>query len=282
MQGQLGYREVYALTLEQLAKHPKGQHAALVDAILKDGRKRGIIPHERGNSIVHRSSRTFEEEQIAEQVREAMWECLSKRLIIFGRDGANPEWPFYRVTEHGLRALESSVPQPYDPDGFIAYFDRVCPESDPVVRSYLAEAVLAFNSDCQRSAAVMLGCASEQLVLLLCEALDAALEGSDAGTRFRKKLSERDMISHKYTTLRKQLDVMAAEKKLPREHAEAVASIIPAGFEMVRRCRNAAGHPDAIGDVSSDTIFMNLRTFTEYARCTMALIDHFRIAQAAE
>lgn len=282
MHGRLGYREVLALTLEQLADHPKGAYEGLVDAVLKAGRKRGIIPELKREPYVVYSGRAPEETQIAELVREAMWECLHKRLIIFGRDRQAPEWPFYRVTEHGKKALQSSVPQPYDPDGFIAYFDRVCPESDPVVRSYLAEAVLAFNSDCQRSAAVMLGCASEQLVLLLCEALDAALEGSDAGTRFRKKLSERDMISHKYTTLRKQLDVMAAEKKLPREHAEAVASIIPAGFEMVRRCRNAAGHPDAIGDVSSDTIFMNLRTFTEYARCTMALIDHFRIAQAAE
>jgi hypothetical protein len=62
-----------------------------------------------------------------------------------------------------------------------------------------------------------------------------------------KDVSVRWAISHKYATLRDRLDLMVAAKKLPHVHAETVASELPSGFELLRRCRNAAGHPDVPG-----------------------------------
>jgi hypothetical protein len=226
------------------------------------------------------SGRSVEEERIAELVREAMWECLLKRLIVFGMDGANSNWPHYRLTAFGEGAIMAATPQPYDPDGFLAHFDATCVGIEPIVRAYVSEAVLAFNTGCTRSSAVMLGCASEKLILLLGDAFEAAVSDPAKKSKFTKELNAKWAISHRYATLRDRLDLMVQAKKLPHQHAETVGSELPAGFELLRRCRNAAGHPDVPGNVDPDTVFLNLRTFTEYARRVHALIGHFASAPA--
>lgn len=279
---QLGYREVLALTLEQLGKNPKGQQANLVEHVLTAAKQKGLLPSVRPSTGAYyvSSGRSADEERVSELVREAMWECLIKRLIVFGMDGSNPNWPFYRLTEFGATAVKSTPPQPYDPDGFLKHFDTTCGSIDPAVRGYVAEAVHAFNSNCTRSAAVMLGCASEKLLLLLCDAFEAAISDPTKKAKFTKDINAKWAISHKYATVRDRLDLMVDGRKLPHEHAETVASELPAGFELLRRCRNAGGHPDVPGNVDPDTVFLNLRTFTEYARRVQALTTHFGTAPA--
>lgn len=255
-----GYRQVLALTVEQLGRRQKGQHVDLARAVKEEALRRGI---------------TLPPADVLEWVREAMWDCLLKRLIIFGQDDANPNWPFYRLTEHGRIALQNATPQPYDPDGFLAYFDKTCVGVDKDVRGYVEEALQAYNAGCVRSAAVMLGCASEKLILLLCEAFEAAISDATKKVTFSKDINAKWMIAHKYATIKSRLDLMKTAKKLPQEHADTVASELVAGFEILRRCRNAAGHPEVPGNVDSDTVFLNLRAFTEYARRVQALIQHF-------
>lgn len=268
MKGAPGYREVLTLTLEQLREHPRGRWDTLAEHVFRDAQRKGRVPREHGAASMFYPS-------VSEHVREAMWDCLLKRLIVFGMNSANPAWPHYRVTEYGAKALKSTTPQPYDPDGFMAHFDATCAGIEPTVRAYVAEAVLAFNSGCTRSAAVMLGCASEKLLLLLCDAFENAITDETKRSKFTKDLNAKWAISHKYTTLRARLEWMVAAKKLPHEHAETVASELPGGFELLRRCRNAAGHPDVPGNVDPDTVFLNLRTFTEYARRVHAMTQYF-------
>jgi len=61
-----------------------------------------------------------------------------------------------------------------------------------------------------------------------------------------------------------------------REHAETVKSELGSGYELLRRCRNAAGHPDVPGNVDGDTVFLNLRAFIEYARRITNLAQYLR------
>jgi hypothetical protein len=51
-------------------------------------------------------------------------------------------------------------------------------------------------------------------------------------------------------------------------------------FDMVRRLRNTAGHPEIIARISADTIFLNIRVFTEYIKGVYKLIDYFRTNNA--
>lgn len=279
---QVGYREVLALTLEQLGKHPRGQYLLLVEHVITAAKGKGLLPTLRPSTGAYHvnSGLSVDEERFSELVREAMWECLIKRLIVFGMDGANPNWPFYRLTEFGAAAVKTTPPQPYDPDGFLKHFDASCGGIDPTVRGYVAEAIHAFNNDCTRAAAVMLGCASEKMLLLLCDAFEAAISDPTKKAKFTKDVNAKWAISHKYATLRDCLDQMVQRKKLPHDHAETVSSELPAGFELLRRCRNAAGHPDVPGDVDPDTVFLNLRMFIEYARRVQSLTTHFAAAPA--
>lgn len=273
----LGYREVFALVLEQLATAKDGSYHQLADAVVGAARAKNLIDtaHSQTGWSVNGRSTTPDAERVRELVREAMWECLIKRLLIFGLNDANPEWPFYRLTSQGKELVKAGHPQPYDPDGFVAYFRRNVSGIDPTVDGYFAEAVQAFNSGCNRAAAVMLGCASEKLLLLLCDAFEAAIADPAKLAAFKRDLGRKWAISHKYAILRERLDLMADGKKLPYDHTETVGSELPSGYEMLRRCRNAAGHPDVPGDVEVDTIFLNLRSFVEYAKRVTALITYF-------
>jgi hypothetical protein len=278
MAGDVGYQEVFSLTLTELGKlhNGEGQFEGLADAVIQAAKHAGLIPPGADSDWRNTSTRRNRDEtRVAELVREALWDCLIKRLVVLGMNSANSSWPFFRLTEHGSRCVRDLAPQPYDPNGFMRYFDAKCKGVDPAVRSYLEEAVQAFNSGCTRSAAVMLGCASEKLILLLCDAFEAAISDPDKKARFTKALNTRWTISHKYETLHAQLGEVIAAKKLPRDLIDTVSSELPAGFELLRRCRNAAGHPEVVGDVSSDTVFLNIRTFTEYARQVSAMLSHF-------
>jgi hypothetical protein len=51
----------------------------------------------------------------------------------------------------------------------------------------------------------------------------------------------------------------------------------PRLFEHLRpRCRNSAGHPELDGNADQDTVFLNLRSFTEYARRVANLVEYFQ------
>ncbi|HZF49157.1 MAG TPA: hypothetical protein VE093_10940 [Polyangiaceae bacterium] len=213
-------------------------------------------------------------------MRQAMWGLLAKGIIVFGLNETNPNWPWYSLTDLGKEVVKAPAPQPYDPDGFVAYFKRTCGSADPTVEAYVVEAVHAFNSGCNRAAAVMLGCASEKLILLLTDVFEDSISDASKRASFQRAMARKWAISYKYKTLKEHLDLMVDGRKLPPDHAETVGSELPSGFELLRRSRNAGGHPDVPGDVDADTIFLNLRTFTEYARRVGALIDHFKNNQA--
>jgi hypothetical protein len=50
----------------------------------------------------------------------------------------------------------------------------------------------------------------------------------------------------------------------------------PPLFEPAPRHRNTAGHPELGGNADQDAVFLNLRSFTEYARRIASLVDYFQ------
>ena len=165
-------------------------------------------------------------------------------------------------------------PQPYDPDNFLQEFERENPGADPVIVDYLAEALQAFNHGCQKSAAVMIGAASEKALLLLLEAFEAAI--TDEGKREKFRKSYKWTIASRYRALKDNLDRLVEAKVLPREQGEVVSGLLPVTFEIIRRHRNAAGHPEIVATPNPDTNFLTLRGFTEYVRGIYLLIEHLK------
>lgn len=275
-----GFREVHALVLEALRSRTSGQYAELAEDVLRLAVARGLVPQPAQGDGVSAFGRPAahlpqaESARICRLVEEAMWDCMSKGLLIFALDESNSRWPFYRLTSRGAEVVREASPQPYDPDGFLKHLARTVPALDADVRGYIEEAVRAYVSGCPRSAAVMLGCASEKMVLLLCEALEASISDPKKKAEFLAQLAKKWMISHKYAALSDRLELMEGAGRFPREHGESVKTYLPIGYDLIRQCRNAAGHPNVPGDIEPDTVFLNLRMFTEYARRATGLIEH--------
>jgi len=274
MSMEIGYQQVLALVLGELKGLPKSQYAELGEAVVRLAVRKGLLadPGDGRRGPGYQGST----DRIHEFVRQALWECVVKGVVVPGMDRHNQNWPWYRVTERGQRIIDSGSPQPYDRDGFVAHFRKTVPSADPIVDGYFIESVEAFNAGCHRASAVMLGVASEQLVLVLIESFTAAMTDGGKKSKFEKELERAWQINVRYRALKERLDLMVDAKKLPAEYAEAVGNELGGVFEMLRRYRNTSGHPNLPGSVEADTVFLNLRTFIEYARRVLDLAGYFR------
>lgn len=100
----LTYLQVLNLTIEQLALHPVGQYEQLLGFVIEAARKSGLVSSGSldpfGGASVNNPGYAIPHDQakkMSELVRQAMWDCLLQRKIVFGMDPANPTWPFYRT-----------------------------------------------------------------------------------------------------------------------------------------------------------------------------------------
>jgi len=280
MNGQTGFprQEIRSLLLEYLSQHPQGQFSQAVQGVIDLAKKHGTYAGSKSN-IQRMGGPSYDLDShgyrvVPEAVRQLFWQFLVQGLLVWGSDDINPNLPFYRVADYGQSILKHESARPYGPDGFLKEFATTNSQADSVVLDYLEEAVRAFNSGCHKAAAVMLGCASEQLVLVLHEAFEEAIE--DAGRREAFAKSYRWTVYSKFNSLRDGLNAMIEAGKLGGDLREAVRSDFVSGFELIRRFRNSAGHPELPLAMRRETIYLNLTVFPEYARQMLRLIEYFR------
>jgi hypothetical protein len=278
----LSTQVVRELVLEHLREHFSGQGDHVVHGVFSLGFRRRLFPELVGGNISYESLGPSEREGFYLLVYQHLWQLLTQGVLVWGMNKSNPNYPFYRLTAYGVSVVATSKPQPYDPDGFLKEFDRQVPGADQVVRDYLEEAVRAFNANCFRSAAVMVGGASEKALLLLHEEFENQITDPTKKNAFQRD-SAGISIHRQYKTLKDRLDKMVSARKFSnRDLNETIGSELPAGFELIRRCRNEAGHPELNGTADQDRVFLNLRTFIEYAKRVHALTDHFKAPNPAD
>lgn len=269
------FEQLRSLFLEYVRNNPRGSYHEAANGIAELAANKGVFDP-RDDMVGKEYSYAMPRDQATrfrEAVRQLFWQYLGKGLLVFGMNEDNPNWPWYRLTEHGIAATERGEAQPYDPDQFLAEFKQINEAADPVITAYLEEAVRAFYNDLPLSAAVMLGGASEKTLLLLHDAVENAIADNGKKQAFQK--SYRWTIHSKYAAIRDLLDQMDAVGNLTKELAGYSKSGLPGAFELIRRQRNEAGHPELNTGISRDTVFLNLRVFTEYVRVVYEFIDFF-------
>jgi hypothetical protein len=271
------YEQLRSLLMEYLRDNHQGQFSSVVNGVIQLAQSKGL--YQKPEAKTYRSAggswelEPVDFQKMPEDVRQLLWHFLVQQLIVFGKDDLHPNWPHYRVTDYGATVFSQQGPQPYDPVGFLAEFDRCNPNADDTVTSYLTEAVHAFNHDCLMAAGVMLGGASEQLVLLLVDAFETAI--ADSGRRSAFAQSYRWTIHSKYKALRDGLETMIANGDLPKELHDVVRGPLAGAFEHIRKIRNSAGHPELPITYDRNTLFLSLAMFGEYVSQVSRLIDHF-------
>lgn len=106
----------------------------------------------------------------SKQSQEALltaWHDLFRTgYLAWGSDLANPNPPFFHLTEQGRKVLMQISRDPGNPEGYLNHLHSVAKLS-PIAESYLNEGLDCYVRDLHKAGAVMIGAASEAMALNL-------------------------------------------------------------------------------------------------------------------
>jgi len=229
---------------------------------------------ELGSLLPDREIAHQDRERIGQLVCQIYHELYLERVIVAGTGALSADgmkWPFYRITDHGLRILQTREYSPYNPDGYLARLRTEIPNIDETIIRYVAESVKCLRVDCLLAAAVTLGCGSEKAMLLLIERFGQAITNVAQRQQYERD-TETWIISRKYSEFRKRLDKVASD--LPRDLRDPLKQRLDGTFDLIRQIRNDAGHPTG-APITVEILRASHIVFPEYCKYVYSLMDHF-------
>jgi hypothetical protein len=200
---------------------------------------------------------------------EVFWGLFREGTITLGLNDANRQFPFFRVTEFGLRLIAHQHPYFFhDVSSYEAAIRSAAPTIDGATLVYLKEAMQAFRSGCILSATVMLGVATEHTFLLLLEKIE--LNPTHAQTY--KPVSRERGILNKANKFKQILDrhVSALTPEIREDLDTHFASIL----SVIRTFRNQAGHPTGT-IIDREQAYILLQLFIPYCKKMYQLMTHY-------
>lgn len=201
-----------------------------------------------------------------EQALLTQWhELFRTGLLAWGLNIANPNPPHFHVTDRGRQALEKLTRDPANPAGYVRHLASIA-TLNPVAESYLAEALVCYVAGLYKAAAVMVGGATESVILDLRDVTVQKL--TSLGNPIPK-----DMNDWKVKTLSDALHSFFDGRKAQfgRELREAFEAYWSAFAQQIRTIRNDAGHPTSVEPVTPDTVHASLLIFPELTRLANSL-----------
>jgi len=176
----------------------------------------------------------------------------------------------FEITVDGIEFLETERYFPYDPEGYLKEIKEENPDLDPIVLQYLKESLRSLYMRCYFSSTVMLGVASEKLILLLFEVFGNAIEDDTERELFVKKIEKEFTIKRKYVVFFKEFE--KRKDKIPKKERNEFNEIIDSVFTMIRYYRNDAGHPSG-KEISKNTAYINMSIFPHYTKIIYSLME---------
>ncbi|MDQ7829321.1 MAG: hypothetical protein QN158_01890 [Armatimonadota bacterium] len=244
---------IRAAILDFLARHQETQVPTLLDALARQFPGFGRA-----------------EETVA---LEVLHELATSNILLPALDRRHLGWPWVRVTEYGRQVLQTGRPVPYDPDRYLAAAQQRLPTLPPLVLDVLRESVAAFHRGLIRASALLLGVASELLMLELTEAFLATLPEAE-----RRSLSEwwaEKSLYARYRLFREAFEARREALALPDSVSKDIDAILDLVFNAVRLQRNEAGHPTG-APLNPVLMAATLQVFLEYAERITGLIAFLR------
>ena len=198
------------------------------------------------------------------RVQEAIlnvWNDLFRTgILAWGSDLTNCDPPFFHPTERGQDYLKRISRNPHNPLGYLQYINDEIP-LNPISYSYLEEAIYVYNASHIKSAAVMVGAASESILL---DTRDKLIEKMESlGLEIPRALSDWRLLTF-FNAMKEELDKRVND--MPRELRESYRAFFSGFLEQVMRVRNEAGHPTSIEPVQDEAVYASLLIFPEQAK----------------
>jgi len=179
--------------------------------------------------------------------------------LAWGQDLANANPPFCHVTSRGSSALEQLSRDPGNPQGYKEYLKRNS-SLPPVAEAYISEALDCYVNGHYKAAAVMLGGASERLVLDVRDAIVQKIVRE--GEPHRSQLEDW-RVKKVLGGLKSYVDEKKA--KLDPELREKFEAYWAAFTQQIRAVRNDAGHPNSIDPVTYESVHAGFLVFPNVA-----------------
>ena len=173
-------------------------------------------------------------------MREVIWALAFQGIIVPGVDsGDQAGLPYFKVTEWGKHCLERGEYLPFDADPYITRFRAEVQSKDSAVELYSLESLNCFRGGSFVASAVMVGVASERLILLLKDAVYHALDSTDKQKRFEEETA--GLVKRIYDAIWKKLDPV--REQMPDKLPDSIGVELAGVFELIRKTRNEGGHP---------------------------------------
>jgi hypothetical protein len=203
--------------------------------------------------------------ELQQAILTAFHDLFRTGYLAWGYDLANPSPPYFHVTEQGRRSLRDYSRDPANPDGYLANL-LSCAQLPPIASSYVREALGCYVCDLPKGAAVMMGSASESLVIDLRDTIVERLIATS--TPVPEKLSD-----GRVATVVKAIYTYLVSRKgvIPRPLWENVEAYWPAFMQQIRTVRNEAGLPSSIEPVTIDSVHASLLLFPELCKLWSSL-----------
>jgi hypothetical protein len=221
----------------------------------------GTVLREAAMAVFNRRTDDLEDQALLTQ----FYELFRTGYLAWGLNISNPDPPFFHLTEQGRKTLAKLSSDPGNPAGYRLRLDAVAPINS-ITGSYLDEALRCYVADLNKAAAVMVGAASESLILELRDEVEQKL--SSFGRPISKDL--RDWrVSRVLLGLKGAID--SSKASLARSLRDEYESYWPAFTQQIRAARNDAGHPTSVDPITSDTVHASLLIFPELLRVATEL-----------
>jgi hypothetical protein len=205
-------------------------------------------------------------------IRELIWALTIQGIVVPGSSNDSSyqaNLPWVQVTEWGKLCLKEGEYLPCDTGLFLNRLRGRIPGLDRTVELYITEALNSFRPGNYLAAAVMTGVASERVLIILRDAVYAAIQQED-----RKKIFLRDTESRLakriYEEIEKKLDPI--REQLPTELQDSLGTELTGIFQLVRRTRNDAGHPTGVR-IEREEAYALLQLFPTYASSVYELVS---------
>jgi hypothetical protein len=193
---------------------------------------------------------------------EVLHELATANIIIPGVDRNHLGWPWLRVTEYGRQVIRQAKPLPFDPAQYLAAAQTRVADLPPLVVEVLGEAVAAYHRGFVRSSALLLGTASELLMMQLIDAFVGSRPDKER-ERLTAVMGDKNIYA-RYRIFREEFDRTRDGRTIPDAVSKDIDSIIDLIFHAVRLTRNEAGHPSG-QPLNAVLVATTLQAFLEYA-----------------
>jgi hypothetical protein len=266
----LKYEELRPLVFEVLkSSDSENQVIMLIDAVQRLFFEKGFDRDDNQYQMVsERGKRLLDKDR--ERIRHLISELVTEGILSWGADEMHSGPPYLSITEYGQIAIQNSTPQPYDPEGYLAYLKSQVGSLDSIIELYIVEATQTFRRNNLLSAAVMTGVASERAFDMLLDAVAKAITGPGKQKKF-EDLKTYTSTKTKFDEVKKV--IMQNRSKLPQEIDETLESDLDGIFTLIRIARNDSGHPTG-KIMRREQVYVNLQLFVQYCRCVYRLIDY--------